>query len=53
MLDVAYLGVLWQMTNDLATPVAAAFVLAAAECWLGEQQHHRKTSTDDMQAPTL
>lgn len=35
-LDVAYLGVVWQATGNLATPMAAALLHAAAEAWLGE-----------------
>eukprot|EP00882_Tetradesmus_deserticola_P019698 GHRQ01021226.1.p1 GENE.GHRQ01021226.1~~GHRQ01021226.1.p1 ORF type:complete len:119 (+),score=49.97 GHRQ01021226.1:352-708(+) len=35
-LNVAYLGVVWHATGNLGAPVAAAFLHAAAEMWLGE-----------------
>ena len=42
-LDVAYLGIVWQATGNLAAPTTAAFVHATAELLLGnrEQQSRR------------
>lgn len=41
-LDVAYLGIIWQATGNLATPVTAASMHAAAELLLGEQQKQQQ-----------
>lgn len=50
-LDVAYLGVIWQATGNLATPTAAAFSHAVAEVWLGEWQAKAAKVTGRQQLP--
>lgn len=44
LLNVIYLGIIWEYTGDLATPATAALLAAAAECCFVQRELQQRSN---------